>query len=200
MKKSNKTVKAVTKKTDKKIVSGVLLDDERSVCRFFFEECAPIFEYIIRVVFNQQVEKDELISEYYLYLKEKNWHKLRQFNHRCQLKTWISVTATRFFIKKRTELIKNESSEHLIEEQTTEDYDTFSEEDITNLLNGLKERYRFVIQKLILEDREPQKVAEEMGVTVDNLYNIKRRALLQLAGIVKKEVIYAEYERKNIIL
>ena len=64
MKKSNKTIKALTNKTDKEIVAGVLLDDEQSIRQFFFEECKPIFQYIIRKVFNYQVEEDELISEF----------------------------------------------------------------------------------------------------------------------------------------
>jgi len=174
-------------KIDKVLISGVLLDNEQAIRQFFFEECKPIFQYIIRKVFNYQIEEGELISEFYLYLKEKDWYKLRQFNHRCQLKTWLFKVAFHFFIKKRDELKINESSEHLITEQLTEDYDTFSEEDITNLLSGLKERYRFVIQALILEDSEPQDVATEMGITVDNLRQIKCRALQHLEKIIEKE-------------
>ena len=176
-------------KTDNEMIRGLLLYDEHSIRQFFFEECTPIFRYIISKIFDYHVEIDELISEFYIYLKEKDWHKLRQFDYRCQLKTWISVIAVRFFLKRRAKLIENESSEHLIIEQITENHDIlFSEGDIKNLLNGLNERYRSVIQKLILEDREPQKVADEMGITVDNLYNIKRRALLQFYRIIKKEI------------
>ena len=182
-------------KTDEEMVSGILSDDEESIVYFFFEECTPIFHYIISKIFYYQVEKNELINEFYIYLKEKDWHKLRNFDYRCQLKTWISVTAVRFFLKKRANLIENESSEHLITEQITENHDIFSKEDITNLLCGLSERYRYIIQKLVLEDREPQKIANGMGITVDNLYNIKRRALLQLEKIIKIEVGYIEYNR-----
>jgi DNA-directed RNA polymerase specialized sigma24 family protein len=63
--------------------------------------------------------------------------------------------------------------------------------DVESLVGKLSnERYRFVIQRLILEDKEPQEVANEMGITVDNLYNVKRRAMLQLALIARKEVGY----------
>ena len=178
------------KNTDKEIVSGVLLDNEQSIRQFFFEECTPIFEYIIRVVFNHQVERDELINEFYLYLKENDWRALRQFEFRSGLQTWISSVAIPFFCKKRAKLMTNESSEHLITEQITDGYSLF-QKDVENLLSRLKfDRYRYVIQALVLEDREPKEVAAEMSITVDNLYRIKCRALQHLKKIIEKEIGY----------
>ena len=49
-------------------------------------------------------------------------------------------------------------------------------------------RYRMVIEQLDLHDMAPEILANKMGTTVDNLYNIHRRALLQLKLImVRKE-------------
>jgi len=179
-------------KTDKEKVADILLDNEQAIRHFFFEECKPIFQYIIRKIFNYQVEEDELISEFYLYLKENDWYALRQFEFRSRLKTWISSVAIPFFTKRRDELRINESSEHLITEQITDGYSLF-QKDVKRLLSGLKfDRYRFVIQALVLEDRESQEVATEMGITIENLYNIKCRALQHLKKIIEKEVGYAK--------
>lgn len=50
--------------------------------------------------------------------------------------------------------------------------------DIETVLKSMpNQRYAFVIKKLILEDREPAEVAQTLGVTVDNLYNVKKRAM-----------------------
>jgi RNA polymerase sigma factor (sigma-70 family) len=53
-----------------------------------------------------------------------------------------------------------------------------------DIKNGLDEleppRDRKILTALILHDEEPQAVADRFGVTVDNLYNIKRRALAKL--------------------
>lgn len=46
-------------------------------------------------------------------------------------------------------------------------------------------RDREILTALLLHDEEPQTVAERFGVTVDNLYNIKRRAL---AKLIKKHL------------
>jgi DNA-directed RNA polymerase specialized sigma24 family protein len=67
--------------------------------------------------------------------------------------------------------------------------------DVEYLLNQLRnERYVMSIRRLILEDVEPKDVAEEMGVTVDNLYNIKKRAVAALTQIVLNDG-RAQYER-----
>ena len=42
-------------------------------------------------------------------------------------------------------------------------------------------RYVQLIRDLVFEDREPEEVAGRMGITVANLYNIKRRALTDLS-------------------
>ena len=176
------------KLTDKEIVTGILAGNKQSICQFFFEECTPIFRYIISKIFDYQAEKDELINELYIYLQENDWKKLRQFDYRSKLTTWISVVATRFFQKKRAALIENESFTPPMVEKVMENDSIVHKLDIESLLNGLtNERYRSVIRKLVLEDYEPQTLANEMGITVDNLYNIKRRALSQLAHLYRKE-------------
>ena len=47
-------------------------------------------------------------------------------------------------------------------------------------------RYRMVIRRLILDETPPDALAIEMGVTIDNLYNIKRRAMACLTSIALK--------------
>ena len=56
------------------------------------------------------------------------------------------------------------------------------------------ERYVSVIRALVLEDREPEQIARFMGVTVANLYNIKKRALAALAKVAINE--RRKYENK----
>jgi len=178
--------------TDKEIIEGILIGNEKVINQFFYEECTPMFHYIIRKIFDYQAEKDELINELYIYLQADDWHKLRQFDYRSKLTTWLSVVATRFFQKKRAALIENESSETLIVEKGESfEQRVHTKLDVKTLLERLpNERYHFVIQKLILEDKEPQEVADEMEITVANLYNIKTRAIKELARIAGKEDDY----------
>ena len=45
----------------------------------------------------------------------------------------------------------------------------------------------------MLDDWEPEQLANEMGITVDNLYNIKRRAMAQLTQVALND---KKYEKK----
>ncbi len=175
--------------SDEELVDGMLNNDESIIRHFLFERCTPMFVYIIRNIFNYQADKDELINELYLYLRENDWYKLRQFDYRSKLTTWLSVVAIRFFYKKRDELIENNADSTLYIEESHNPYmQLIDKMDVASLLKRMtNERYGYVIQKLILEEQEPQQLADEMGITVDNLYNVKRRALQQLIDIVRKK-------------
>jgi hypothetical protein len=45
-----------------------------------------------------------------------------------------------------------------------------------------------VIRRLVLQDAEPKDVANELRITVDNLYNIKKRALTALTEIALNDI------------
>lgn len=108
--------------------------------------------------------------------------------------TYISVISVRFFITKRIQLIDSPLSTSLIDKEELIHNTLFSLEqriDIREALNKMpNERYRKVIEILDLQDIRPELLAEEMNVTVDNLYNIHRRALLQLRLVMGRKEDY----------
>lgn len=174
--------------TDEQIVSGVLTNDKRIIEFFFFKKCSFLLAYIIKNIFDYHVKREELISELYLYIQDENWFKLRQFDYRSQLITWFSVVAIRFFVKKKEQLIGNGSTEpqYISKERgySIESELIFRMDALSLLENMENKRYQYVLRTLILEDREPQNLADELQITVDNLYNIKRRALDNLRNMV----------------
>ena len=137
----------MTKKyTDKEIIDGILRNDATIIEHFFFKECKPLFAYIVRSVFDGKQEINELINELYLYLQHDNWYKVRQFDYRSQLVTWISVVAIRFFQKKRALMIESDSIETLYEQNTFWHEANIGQErrmDVHNAIQKMtNERYR----------------------------------------------------------
>ena len=66
--------------------------------------------------------------------------------------------------------------------------------DVENLFRLMSnKRYVYVIKRLVLDDAEPKEVALELGVSIDNLYNIKKRAIKALTEIALKE--FGKYEK-----
>lgn len=186
--------------SEKDIIDALIAHDEHVTEQFFFKNCRPLFMSIIRNVFNYNVDYDEFVNEFYLHLMENNAYRLRQFQGRSTIYQWLKVIAIRYFIAKRDGLIENESNDTLLESiaQTKEgdcEKAMIGQMDIENLLSLMpNKRYVYVIKRLLLEEAEPKVVAEELNTSVDNLYNIKKRAFAALTAIALREV--ERYEKE----
>lgn len=184
--------------TDQEIIQGLIARDNRVTEEFFFVRCRPLFLSIIRKVFDYEVDYGEVVNELYLYLMEDDSAKLRSFEYRSSVYQWLKVIAIRYFIKKRNRMIENSSSESPYEGQTVhsaEEADSAAKGDLQRLFSLMpNRRYVYVIQRLVIEDQEPEQLATEMGITVDNLYNIKRRAMAQLTQVALNDI--REYGKK----
>lgn len=180
--------------TDKELVEGILKGDEAVIAYFFYKKCRPMLLYAAWSVFDGKMEMNELVSELYLYLSEWNWYKVRKFDFRSRLTTWTGVVAIRFFQKKRASLIKNRQSEPLDERfaPLANPYVAMDRRlDVQEALRKMPNaRYRKVVECLDLQEWEPEQLAKEMEITVDNLYNVHRRALLQLRMVMSRKEDY----------
>ena len=179
---------------DQQIIDALVARDDRVTRQFFFQSCRRLFLSIIRNVFTYEVDYEEFVNEFYLYLMDNDSYRLRQFEGRSSLYQWMKVVAIRYFIAKRDRLIENDSEEALIEKAaaTTPVYvekKIDADVDVSHLLKLLpNRRYEYVIRRLVLQDAEPKDVANELRITPDNLYNIKKRAITALTEIAINEI------------
>lgn len=184
--------------TDREIIQGLIEKDDRVTREFFFGTCRPLFCSIIGQLFSYDVDYDEFVNELYVYLMDDDARKLKEFEYRSSVYTWLKVLAIRYFIKKRDRLIDESPAKPLYEEpvQCDANEDGLTDKsDLERLLSLMPNpRYAYVIRKLMLEDCEPELLADEMGVTTANLYNIKRRAMAQLTLIALNDI--NEYGKK----
>lgn len=179
--------------TDREIVSFLIAREPKVTAQFFFKDCRPLLLSVIRRVFGTQiVDYDEVISEIYVLLMENDAKKLRSFKFESTLYQWLKTIAIRhcLLLKNKAKVIDNESQEPLInsgrEFSSTES--SQARIDMETLLRQMKnQRYALVIRLLIIDDRTPEEVARQLCVTVDNLYNIKRRAIQALAEVALKD-------------
>ena len=179
---------------DRQLVEGILRGERPLIEYFFQKKCSKLFTYILLNVFDGAIDQRELVSELFLYIAGNDWQVMRQFQYRSSLMTYISVVAVRFFQKRRSQLIDLPSVETLNDKMWQNHSAHIAAErrmDIQAALQKMpNERYRKVIEKLDLHDVYPEKLADEMNVTVDNLYNIHRRALVQLRLIMGRKEDY----------
>ena len=178
--------------TDQEIIQGLIARDNLVTDEFFFNKCRPLFLSIMKLVFNYEVDYNEMVNELYVYLMEDNAVKLHNFQYRSSVYQWLKILAIRYFIKKRTRMIDNNSQEtpydgrNQISASTS---DTSAEGDLERLFEAMPtKRYVHVIRRLIIEDWQPEQLAMEMNITTANLYNIKRRAMAQLTRTALSDI------------
>lgn len=179
--------------SDQEIVAALIRRDEGVTKQFFYRDCRPLFLSIIRRVFDKQfVDYDEIIDELYIHLMENDAHRLRQFHFDSTLYQWLKTTAIRHCtrLKLRGRVIDMESREPLDNNECRLSVEESSQAgmDLESLLGRMKnQRYAAVIRMLMIEGQTPDEVAGILSVTVDNLYNIKRRAMLALTEVALKD-------------
>lgn len=183
--------------SDRQWVEGLLSDDPSITRMFLYEYCTPLLSYLAYQLFNYNVDKGDMADGLYMYLRADDWKKLRMFHYESRFSTWLSVVATRFFLRNKKEMELRGSGNTELDNEWGEDRVPADESklDINRLLYEMpNQRYSYVIRKLVIEERPPQELADEMGVTTDNLYNMKRRALQSLKQMIEKEKII-HYDR-----
>ncbi len=178
---------------DIEIANAILKRDEDITRAFFYKKCRGMLTSIIQKVFPYPVEYDELVNMLYVYIMEDDAYRLRQYAGRSSIYLWLRTTATRFFIKYRDKVIDDTSHESPLVGTSIEPEDEVEEnagEDdciVRRAFDSMpNRRYAYALQRLVIDEAPPELVAKEMSVTVDNLYNIKKRALAQLTQQLTK--------------
>ena len=91
--------------TDQQIIEALIARNERVTQQFFFGNCRPLFLNIIRFVFSYEVDYDEFVSKFYLYLLENDAYRLKQFQGRSTIYQWMKVNAICYLIAKRDNIL-----------------------------------------------------------------------------------------------
>lgn len=185
--------------TDQQIIQALITRDERVTQQFFFKDCRPLFMSIMRHVFSYEVDYDEFVNEFYLYLMEDEAYRLKQFQGRSSIYQWMKVVAIRYFIAKRDGMIdmepKDTLSDSVMQDEAVDEEDAVTAKmDVERLFALMpNKRYVYVIKRLVLQEAEPKTVALELDTNVDNLYNIKKRAMAALTEVALKDI--EKYEK-----
>ena len=159
----------------------------------FYTKYSATFQYHIYRLFNNKVEVSDLVDEFFLFLLEDNWKRLRSFDpEKASLSTWISTVSFRFFRDyKRSKidlngLITISDQWEAFRGDWMESVEAGLTMDIKGAIDEIKnDRDRKIAERLFIEDKEYESVAEEFGLTVDYVYTVKNRIVKQLRGSLK---------------
>lgn len=179
--------------SDSQLVEMLLNNEEKAVLYFFYEKYYSVFEYHVYMIFPYEQSVQELVHEFFLYLQQDDWRRLRSFNpKKAQLNTWVSVVSFRFFRNYKKTKIDSNGLITIYEQWDNNilQYKQSCEEqirmDVRKAIDSLKnDNEREVARKLLLEDADVQELAKECNLSVDYIYTVKSRAVAKLRKILK---------------
>lgn len=181
-------------KDDAQLVAELLAGNEGALHYVFYDHFNPLLKMnAYKAAGTKQVEYDDLVQELYLYLSDNDWEKLRKYNPERPFINWFSVVSYRFFkdfscsmIDLSNQIPISNMNDHQTAFMSNGTIGTIMM-DIKRAISKLKPpRDSEILEALLLRDEEPETVAKRHNITVDNLYNIKRRAI---AKLIKQHLI-----------
>lgn len=167
----------------------LLLENDESVVQYvFYDKYKALLRYnAAKAAGSKSVALDDLVQELYLFLSKNDWEKLRKYDAECPFINWFSVVSYRFFkdfthsmIDSAQNVPISDMNDHTISMAGTSWIETMMMDVKAAIAKLHPPRDREIVEALVLNEEEPAEVAQKFNVTVDNLYNIKRRALAKL--------------------
>lgn len=179
--------------SDRELVTAVISGNQDAIVYMFYTKYSATFQYHIYKLFEGKVEVADLVDEFFLFLFEDNWRRLRSFNpDKSSLNTWISTVSFRFFRDyKRSKidlngLITISDKWETFRGNWVETIDAGMRMDIDRAIDTIKnDRDKEIAKRIFKDDKEYEAVAAEFGLKVDYVYTIKNRIIKQLRSNLK---------------
>lgn len=179
--------------TDRTLVGLLLENNQEAIEYLLFHRCEGMFAHIVHSVFNNLEKKEELITEFYLHISENDWEKLRKFEFRSGLNTYLTVLAVRFFKKikiSQTKIVPIDP-QLIVETQKSNPDDFNIENEMSRMemykaidsLSKPRERYALLAE---LNGMSADEIALDMGCTVSAVYNLTKKARMELKNKLKE--------------
>ena len=173
---------------DAELVSAVISGDKDAIVYMFYTKFSATFQYHFYKLFDYKIEVADLIDEFFLYLYEDEWKRLKVYDSvKSSLSTWISTVSYRFFRDyKRSKidlngLITISNKWETYRTDWVEEYDKSILVDIESAIQKLKsDRERKIAEMIFIKDCELEIVAAEFQISIDYVYTIKNRVSKQL--------------------
>lgn len=171
--------------TDAIFIKALKMGNNEISRQFFYKEIGGILHKIRMEVFRGNVDFDELVSELYLYLSRDNWSRFDGFDGKngCRLRTWMIPVAWRFFMSIQERLLRTEKIDDnsgVIRSSVRDDLRIQIAIDVNAVLSRMpNQRYAEIIRLLLIEGYASQDVADMLDMRVENIYNLKHRAINQ---------------------
>lgn len=189
----------INQMTDQEIVTAILRRDSRVTKEFLYLKCYPLFNHLFRTYHTDCQNCVEFIGEIYAYLlypgKITRRSKLEGFEFKSSLVGWI-FAVSKNYCKQVYALKKNLPTNSIDEvdiilpddhslEKTT---NNLNMEDLSKILSSMNNKsYAALIDYRYVKNFDNKETAKLLNETMENYYNMHKRAKAQFVAELKKE-------------
>lgn len=178
----------IDKYSDTELVNAVCGNNHQAIVHLFYKKCLPTFQYHIYKLFPYREDIRDLVDEFFLYLFEDDWRRLRTFDGtRASLATWMSVTSFRFFKTYKHSKIDSNGIISISDKWETfvgdwvQSSDAGLMMDLNEAIDSIKnDRDREIARLVFIEDKEFQTIADRFDLSIDYVYTVKNRLIKHL--------------------
>jgi len=186
--------------SDQMIVSALLRHIETPTDEFLYGKCYPMFKSLYTRYYTGCPELLDFINNIYIiiiYPNDKdNKCKLESFNYRCALHNWVGVVSIRYCYaqyKKSIPFADGDINDpnyvSIYDKETIFEPSMMNSYDIRKIVDLMSnERYRRLIKLRYIQDLSNEETAAVLGITMENYYNLHRRARVQFISAYNKEM------------
>ena len=169
------------------IAQKLIERDPQTTEKFYREGCAGMLSYIMKHLYpnGPDMEKEEMINDFYLYLMKEDAAVLRRFRGESKLTTFIRQVANNYFRRKKD----NENKRRIAEDKYVEQeaFDRLCKEtkktakdDVNKTLEKMSDKKSsYLLRRLYLDGYPAASVAQELDVPIATFYVLKQRALIK---------------------
>jgi RNA polymerase sigma factor (sigma-70 family) len=191
--------------TDTELVQKVIENDSNAIVYLFYVKFIKLFAHnLSKITSNKTLDIKSYINDFFIYLYENDWRRLKTYDPELSLKTWMSTVSYRFFLNSeegkidfvRLNPIYNKDDDFVDktsenQQQTYQDWLKMKDSeilmDINYAIKTIKnERDREIAELMLLQGYEPQQIAEKFNLSVDYVYTVKNRILKSIKNTLKE--------------
>ena len=176
------------------IISGNTEAAEYLICK----KCVSTIEYHLKKLLLNTWDLNEGINDVFVLLLEKSCHRLKKYEGRASLKTYISTIVYNYFLNEAIKEREWRERKYPIWDDNIGDkipVESINMDEISDLKIRVKEtikrmsnkRYKFILYQTFYEDKEPDEIAKELDISRAIYYNKFRLAKKQF------EQVYNQY-------
>lgn len=195
-------------KEDKEIANAILRRDERVTRDYLYRRCYPLFKSVYDNYYTDCECCKEFIDEIYVLIltpdKKTGECQLAKYRGESTLFSWLKSVCVFYCFGKyaKANRVKIESmddisnihkgSDRIIDNPTSIDFSNINSEDVQKILSLMPNKtYSELIKLRYADNLSNKEVAQVLGVTMDNYYNMHLRAKEQYDLCRRKEDRYA---------